>query len=67
MRTYEVICYSDSDDFEFSRGKIPIIDGITNKRVARKEGRLWLAEFPIVKVQSSDREFIEILRKGAAE
>ena len=64
--TYEVLVYDSEDDFNRSPlATIPQIDGMTRKREALREGRLWLAEFPIVKVQSSDREFIQVLRKGA--
>ncbi len=64
MRTYEVLIYNDEDDFNRSPlATIPQIEGMTRKREAMREGRLWLAEAPIVKVQSSDREFIQILRR----
>ena len=63
-KTYEVRVYKDEATYlNSSAGEIPLIDGITNKRDALKEGKLWLEEFPIVKVQSSNREFIEVLTR----
>lgn len=60
---YEILVYESEDDFAFNRSRLPQIDGIARKRDALREGKLWLAEFPIVKVQSSDREFISILKR----
>ena len=61
-KTYEVRVYKDEASYLNSTvNEIALIDGITNKRNALKEGKLWLDEFPIVKVQSSDRAFIEVL------
>ncbi|RWC99429.1 MAG: hypothetical protein EOS58_32395 [Mesorhizobium sp.] len=66
MKTYEVLIYESEEDFNRSQlATLPQIEGMTRKREAMREGRLWLAEAPIVKVQSSDREFIQILRRKA--
>jgi len=60
--TYEVIGYADEAAFNAVQF-VEIDDGLLNKREALNLGRSALVEFPIVKVQSDDREFIEILRR----
>ena len=64
--TYEILGYGSLagfDDGEF----LLINDGIIDKDTALTWGALHLAlndGTAVVKVQSSDREFIEIFRKG---
>lgn len=59
-RDYEVRAYKTQSDFNDCRAA-NVIDGIIRKRDALREGKMWLSDHAVVKVQSDDREFIEIL------
>lgn len=59
-RDYEVRAYKTQSDFDDCHAT-SVIDGITRKRDALREGRAWLTDHAVVKAQSDDREFIEIL------
>lgn len=59
-RDYEVRAYKTQSDFDDCRAT-NVIDGITSKRDALREGKAWLKDHSIVKVQSDDREFIQVL------
>jgi len=63
MRTYEVRGYSSQERFDNVDGTC-LEYNMTRKREAMKSGKNMLKIYPIVKVQSSDREFIEILTRG---
>jgi hypothetical protein len=61
-RTYEILGYKEKKDFNL--GNFIVLDeGITNKRKAIKFAKeLYNNKFhKVIKVQSSDREFIQIL------
>ena len=58
--SYEVRTYKTQSDYDNYNG-VTAIDGITSKHDALQEGRLWLTDHEVVKVQSDDREFIELL------
>lgn len=60
--TYDIHAYNTQADFDAVRFVLMAFD-LPRKHEALKLGRDYLAEFPIVKVQSDDREFIEILRR----
>ena len=59
-RTYEVKAYNSPRQFE-KREWVGEVSGFTRKREVMKHAKLMNKHHPIVKVQSSDREFIEIL------
>jgi hypothetical protein len=59
---YEVKGYESEAAFDAVQFQI-VDDGIRYRQAALRVGREALKEFPIVKVQSGDREFIEILRR----
>lgn len=63
-RTYEILGYKSKEDFT-NRNSIILDEGITNKREAVKIAKELYNNEPhrIMKVQSSDREFILILNK----
>ena len=58
--TYDVYGYSTSSDWD-GRNFTILDDGITSKSEALNIGRDFLDEYVVVKVQSSDREEIELL------
>lgn len=59
--TYEVRAYKTQKDYdEYHAGTI--IEGITRKRDALREAKKWLSDHEVVKVQSYDCEFIEVLK-----
>lgn len=60
--TYEIHCYNSQKDFDEVRFVRMAYD-LTRKPEAMRLGRRYLSDFPIVKVQSDDREFIEILER----
>lgn len=64
-RTYEIIVYDTKLDFEKRNGKC-VDEGITRKREAVKEAKKHYAKPNTygVKVQSNDREFIQIFENG---
>lgn len=57
---YEVRAYATQQDFDNVNATV-ILDGFSRKRDALNEGKLWLTDHKLVKVQSDDREYIEIL------
>lgn len=59
MLTYDVHIYGTQEDYD-NRRPTKVIDGFTTKQHAMDEGQLWLTDHKIVKIQSADREFIEI-------
>ncbi len=59
MRYYNIDMYASVSDYE-GRIKARYIDGFTNKREAIKEAKTWLKDFPVIKVVSSDYQFIEV-------
>lgn len=60
--TYEVQGYKSQEDYD--KYIYDQIDrDLINKKDALKIGKEFLKDYPIVKVQSSDREFIELLTK----
>ena len=63
-RTYEILGYKTKEDFT-NRNFTTLDSGITRKREAVNTAKeLYNNEpYAIMKVQSSDREFIEILDK----
>jgi hypothetical protein len=63
MITYDLQGYESLVDFE-NRNFRELDEGIDNKDEAIEEGRRYLrtGKYKIVKVQSSDREFIMILQ-----
>lgn len=61
-RSYEVICYKSQTDFD-NRIQEKSESGITVKREALRLGKKFLKEFPIVKIQSNDREHINLMEK----
>ena len=63
-RTYEILGYKTKEDFTERNFQI-LNEGITNKKEVLKEARNYIFNEPyaIIKVQSSDREFIQILDK----
>lgn len=60
--TYEIIGYKTKADFEQCTG-IVLDDGLLNKEDARNIGKDYLSEYKIIKVQSNDREEIDILEQ----
>lgn len=63
-RTYEILGYKTKEDFTKRNSSI-LDEGITNKKDAVKTAKeLYFNEpYAIMKVQSNDREFIQILDK----
>jgi hypothetical protein len=61
---YEVRGYASQDAFDAVKFTI-IEDGLHRRTDALRLGHMNLDTFPIVKVQSDDREFIEILRRNS--
>lgn len=61
-RTYEILVYQTSSDYE-GRNFNEAETGITNKKTAIKIGKSYLDDNYQVKVQSNDREFIQLLSK----
>lgn len=57
---YEIKAYKTQKDYDNLDAHV-VIDGISRKREALREGKLWLSDHEIVKVQSYDREYIELL------
>ena len=62
--TYEILGYKSQADYECRRSE-EIIDGIDDKLVAIAAGWVATRSFPIIKVQSEDREEISVLRDTA--
>ena len=58
--TYEIVVYDTEVDY-FNRNGIIADEGITDKELALKTGKELLEWYEVVKVQSNDREFIELL------
>ena len=60
--TYELIGYESEDDFD-SRQGFSIINGLTKAKAFNmlSDHDLWI-KYNIIKIQSSDREFIMILK-----
>ena len=58
---YEIRIYTTQSDYD-NRRPVHILEGLETKEGALDEGRMWLSDHEIVKVQSDDREFIEVLR-----
>lgn len=63
---YEVLGYETKEDYE-KRKYVVIDEYCSSKKKALKTGNDSLAKYEIVKVQSEDREWIEILEKGKKE
>jgi hypothetical protein len=57
---YEVRAYKTRNDFDSFLPTV-IIDDLYSEEDALHEGRLWLSDHEIVKVQSDDREFIQVM------
>jgi hypothetical protein len=64
--TYDVSAYKTKRDYDSYVSHV-VIDGITNKKDALREGRFWQHDHEVVKVQSSDREYIAIFDKTSPE
>lgn len=68
-RTYEVLGYDSKEAFN-QRDYITLEEYLTNKKYALKTVNKYLGSYffarnyPIIKVQSSDREFIKIFQMG---
>jgi hypothetical protein len=60
--TYEIQGYISESAFE-QYLPLPLESGYLRKETALRDGKKFLEMYPIVKVQSSDREFIEVLRR----
>lgn len=60
--TYEVLGYDHQEDFDVHTASL-LATGLLIRSEAIDLAREQLATFPIVKVQSDDREFIEVLRR----
>ncbi len=57
--TYEIVVYETKVDY-FNRQGVIADDGIENKSEALKTGKELTEWYEVVKVQSNDREFIEL-------
>lgn len=58
--TYEIVVYDTKVDY-FNRNGVIADEGIMDKESALKTGKELLEWYEVVKVQSNDREFIELL------
>ncbi len=58
--TYDVYGYKTQEDFD-NRDYVVVDEGLTRRKDAMKIGKDSLNEYAVIKVQSDDREFIEIL------
>lgn len=63
---YEIRIYATRQDF-YNYNATSILDGLQAWRGALKEARRWLSDNEVVKVQSDDREFIQVLTKDGKE
>lgn len=59
---YEILGYDSKKAFE-ARSYSVLDSDLKIKSLALLVGKLYLKNYPIVKVQSHDREFIKILKK----
>ena len=61
-RTYEILGYKTQEDFD-NRNFEPVTDGLTVKRktIALAKRTKKDSSFAVVKVQSSDREFVKVI------
>lgn len=57
--TYEIVVYETKVDY-FNRQGVIADEGIKNKSEALKTGKELTEWYEVVKVQSNDREFIEL-------
>jgi hypothetical protein len=64
--TFDVHAYKTERDYLRCQ-PTTIIDGIVGCDDANKEARKWLSDHAVVKVQSSDRETIEVLRAESSD
>lgn len=62
---FEVLGYASQEDFD-TRDFMPIAAGLEMRSDALDLARGQLEKFPIVKVQSNDRDFIQVLRREPA-
>jgi hypothetical protein len=59
---YEVRAYKTQEDYRNYTASV-ILDGLETEQGALDEGECWLSDHEVVKVQSSDREFIQVLER----
>ena len=59
---YEVRAYKTRTNYDERRAAV-ILDGLVTQDGALDEGRMWLSDHEVVKVQSDDGEFIQVLER----
>jgi len=64
--TYEILGYKSQKDFDNFTSTL-LDEGLMNITDAMKNAKDFLIHYPIVKVQSYDREYIEILKRDYSD